>query len=196
VLLGEACLAHARLAREEGEAAAPSGRALERLLQGEELAKPAHEGKGGAPGVRGLRLPREVVCVVRRCRSDGEAIATTVDGVDVCSGGLLAEGGAQVRDGEGDRGAAYRRTPPHLPDQLVVADEPAAVVEEVGEEVERARLDRGRAAVTPQLVDSLVELEFAEAVEHRDPATHAPPVPSVRFEMAIGTEAANRKPDR
>ena len=175
-LLGEARLADAGAAGEEHAAdrlvAEPGGERLELVAAPDH--RPGRESpvRGSASWSRcrstGRRRSRRLGTVATRPDRRDEAVAAAVDGLDdALLGAVVADGAAGRLDATRERRLADEAVAPDVVEQLVLADDAVAVLDEVGEDAEDLRLDRhGRAGVA-QLEQTRVEVKCSEGVDQR-----------------------------
>jgi hypothetical protein len=106
-----------------------------------------------------------------------------VDGADdTLLAAAVADRLAGRLDPAGQGGLAHEPAAPELVQQLGLGDEPAAVADQVGQDLEDLRLQVAGDAAAAQLVAALVELAVAEPVDH--------PAASPRFLHPLSKVAA------
>ena len=97
-----------------------------------------------------------------------EAIAAAVDRLDdVLAGGVIVERLPRRGDASWEHRLAHELPGPEMLEQLVLGDDAVATLDEVAQDVEDLRLELHEPRTSPQLEEIRVELEVADAVDHR-----------------------------
>jgi hypothetical protein len=167
-LLGGAGLADPRLADQQHQPPLAREGRVERQRQPLARGVPSDEGRlARCRRVRGLAPPR---CSTLRgsLRNVGsEAVAAAVDRLDDrAAAAVVADRPPDRRDAAGQDRLRHRCAAPDGIEQLALGGDPLAVAHQVQQDVEGLVLELDRRAVSPELIQLLVELAAAKGVDH------------------------------
>ncbi len=164
-------LSDARFAGQQDQATAPRAGLVQRADQALHGVGAPDEGVGGHARPRGHREPwrRSGGRVARAGAPDRarEAVTASADGLDgvvrVC---VLAKDLAGSAYGPGYRRVVHVLTRPEGVEELFLADDPVAVLDQVADRVEDLRLEGHFLVGSAELVRARVKLEIAEEIAH------------------------------
>ena len=96
-----------------------------------------------------------------------ETVAVAGEGPDAVAGAARLQRGPRQAHRPLQGAVRHDRVGPERVQQLLLADDPVAVPDQVEQQVEHLRLQRQLAALEPELAPRRVELVAAESVHHR-----------------------------